>query len=65
MKYKCENTECETFNIEVPIYKEKIIYRNGVSIASEQPCPKCGKLRTPINPEGMTTYMKGIDGPKK
>lgn len=65
MKYKCENIMCPSFNVEMTVYQERVTFKEGVAISSGQKCPLCGKLRTPINPEGMTTYMRGIDGPKQ
>lgn len=64
MKYKCLNTKCEAFDVEVPIYRERMRFVDGKLVATMQPCPKCGELRQAINPDGMTTYMRGIDGPK-
>lgn len=65
MKYICTNPECESFNVEATVYRERITIVDGESVLTGAPCPICKKKRTPINPEGMTTYITGIDGPKK
>jgi hypothetical protein len=64
MKYICKNPKCEAFNTEATIYNERITFKEGKSMFTGAPCPTCGELRKPINPIGMTTHMRGIDGPK-
>lgn len=65
MKYICKNPNCEDFDTEIEIFKERIVISNGNVISTGGPCPKCNHFRIPINPEGMTTYITGIDGPKR
>jgi len=57
-KYKCNNKDCEKFNVEITESSTTKIV-NGELIDSAIKCKDCNSDRELIISEGMTTFMQG------
>ena len=58
-EYKCNNTECKSFN-EVKFDRSTIRIVNEEVVDSATKCPDCGLDRELVKEEGgFTTYMHG------